>query len=220
MNNLEANKKPITLDLAKTIEYLMETRNINMNQLHKKTGVPVTTINRLLNEKNANPTISSLIPIANFFEITLNQLMGIDPSNLDPLIDKYAPKNSLWRNVPIISWERAAEWSANISTANISETISTDILLGNNPYALIISESNWEGFFPNSVIIIDSSILPDHGDYAVILKKGQKRASLKQILIDDDKTYLRPVNKDYQTQILDESYELLGVVVQIRMDRK
>lgn len=221
MKELDANKKNIfTQKLGSSIERLMELHHVNMNQLHKNTGVPLTTINRIINDESVNPTITSLIPIADYFGVTLNQLMGIDPLDSDILVGKYARKRDLWTDVPIINWEDTAEWPLNLHTLAISNAISTDVTLGEHPFALVINEMNWEGFFPNTILIVDSNLQPEHSDYAVVLKLGQKRASLKQILIDDDKTYLRPVNKDYQTQLLDESYKLLGVVVQIRMDRR
>lgn len=221
MKELKNNKKCMLTDkLSSSIEKLMELHGVNMNQLHKNTGVPLTTINRLINDNNVNPTITSLIPIADFFEVTLNQLMGIDPLDSDLLVGKYAKKRGLWTDVPIITWEQASEWPANVSTLTINNVISTDVPLGDHPFALVINEINWEGFFPNSIIIVDTTLHPEHSDYAVALKSGQKRASLKQILIDDDRTYLRPVNKDYQTQLMDDSYKLLGTVAQIRMDRR
>jgi SOS-response transcriptional repressor LexA len=221
MKELDTNKKNmLTEKLGSSIEKLMGLHHINMHQLHKNTGVPLTTINRIINDKNVNPTITSLIPIADFFGITLNQLMGIDPLDSDLLVGIYARKRDLWTDVPIVTWEQAAEWPLNSASLTINNVISTDVTLGAHPFALLISETNWEGFFPNSIIIADATFIPEHSDYVVVLKAGQKRTSLKQILIDDDKTYLRPVNKDYQTTLMDESYKLLGVVVQIRMDRR
>jgi SOS-response transcriptional repressor LexA len=217
----ELEKKNIAAEnLGITIEKLIKLQHTNMHKLHKKTGVPLTTINRLINDKNVNPTISSLIPIADFFDVSLNQLMGIDPLESDSLVGKYIKKQKLWTEIPIISWEDAIQWPLNSLNISIEKVISTDILLNANSYALIIIETNWEGFFPNSILIIDSVVTPEHGDYVIIWKIGQKIASLKQVLMDDDKVYLRPVNKDYQTQLLNESYKILGVISQIRMDRK
>lgn len=221
MKELDIDKKNIfTANLSSTLEKLMRIHPINMSQLHKHTGVPITTINRLLNDKNINPTISSLLPIANFFGITLNQLMGIDPLDSDLLVGKYSNKRTLWTEIPIITWEQAAEWPSNFNIDELRNVISTDVTLGQHPFALIINEINWEGFFPNSIIIVDLTAIPEHGDYVVVLKNGQKRVSLKQILVDDDKIYLRPVSKDYQTQLLDDTYKIIGTVAQIRMDRR
>lgn len=202
--------------LSKTINKLMQLHRINMHQLHKNTGVPLTTINRLVNDKKINPTINSLLPIADYFGITLNQLMGIDPLNSELLVGKYSSKRELWTQVPIINWEQVIDWPK----VTFQHVISTDLVLNKNPFALVVQEVNWEGFFPNSVLIVDQVNMPEHRDYAVVLKNGQKRASLKQILMDDDKIYLRPLNKDYQTQIMDNSFRIIGVVMQIRIDRK
>lgn len=53
--------------------------------LSKHTGVPYTTIARLRNSPNSNPTSSTLRPIAQFFDITIDQLLGDHPLPSDRL---------------------------------------------------------------------------------------------------------------------------------------
>lgn len=219
---IDDHKQAITTPAAfsSTMTKLMARRGINMSQLHKQTGVPLTTINRMVNESNVNPTISTLIPIAEYFGITLNQLMGIDP--LDPTMDARIPtkKNIIWTEVPIITWEQSVQWSNTNPKPTKLESVSTDANISDQSFALIIEEANLEGFIQNTIIIVDPTATYEHGDYVVMNKSDQKKASLKQLLIDDGQIYIRPLNKDFQTRMIDDSYNILGVVVQIRMDRK
>jgi SOS-response transcriptional repressor LexA len=205
--------------LTKVLNKLMALRNVSMNQLHKLTGVPLTTINRMATSKNINPTIATLIPIANYFGVTLNQLMGIDPLNTGLATNQNCEKTAILINVPLITWEQAISWSTDHAKIKTEKTISTDARLRANSFALIITEPTLEGFFPTSVLIVDSEANPEHSDYAIVYKIGQKRATLKQILIDDDKIYLRPLNKEYQTQMMSKSYIILGTVAQVRSNR-
>jgi SOS-response transcriptional repressor LexA len=209
-----------TSKFSGTLEKLMKLRGINMSQLHKSTAVPLTTINRMVNESSVNPTISTLIPIADYFGVTLNQLMGIDPLETNTSGGMVAKKSKYWKEIPIINWDQTINWDNNSAKHVLLNTISTDANISDNSFALIIKDSNLEGFMPNSVIVVDTCANYEHGDYVIIAKAEQHRASLKQILMDDDLTYIRPLNKNYQTQIMDNSYKIIGVVIQIRMDRK
>ena len=221
MKEITTDKKNMFSEsLSKTLLKLLEINKTNMRQLHKNTGIPFSTINRMINESDHNPTINSLLPIADYFGITLNQLMGIDPLDSDMLIGIYSKKREHWTKVPIIDWEQAFGWHKNPSTENIQETITTDVILNNNPFALVINETNLEGFMPNTVIIVDAITNIEHGDYVVTSKLDQKKSSLKQVLIDDGRVYLRPLNKNFQTHVMDDAYKIIGIVIQIRMDTK
>lgn len=62
--------------LNNTLEYLIKKCGININQLHKHTGIPLSTLKRLKLNKENNPTLASLAPIANHFSVSLDQLTG------------------------------------------------------------------------------------------------------------------------------------------------
>ena len=66
--------------LSAILNHLMAESRIDGVQLSRRTGVPVTTINRLRkNDVDNNPTLSTLVPLANFFVITVSQLIGDGP---------------------------------------------------------------------------------------------------------------------------------------------
>ena len=69
--------------LSQTLERLMATRTINDIRLSQATGVPSTTIARLRTNSEANPTVSSLRPIARFFGVSISQLLGDAPFFID-----------------------------------------------------------------------------------------------------------------------------------------
>lgn len=206
--------------MRSSLTELMRVKGANMSQIHKDTGVPLTTITRLIHSKNPNPTIASLLPIAKYFGVTLNQLMGLDPLNLNNLSSSNLGAKTLrpWLHIPLINWEEAAHWPGG-PPCSIAKHITSDCELSNHAFALKVVETNWEGFFVGSILIVDPKVTPEHGDYVVVLKENQTRTSLKQLLKDDDKLYLRPISKDYQTQPMDPSFQIKGVMVQTRLDR-
>ncbi len=66
--------------LSAILNHLMAESKIDGVQLSRRTGIPVTTINRLRkNDADNNPTLSTLVPLAHFFAITVSQLIGDEP---------------------------------------------------------------------------------------------------------------------------------------------
>jgi SOS-response transcriptional repressor LexA len=193
---------------------LMRRCRVKVSELHKTTGVPLTTLKRMKNDVNSNPTLSSIIPVANFFGLTIDQLVGIVPLPSDKLLGTYQEKRGYWINVPIIQWEEVIDWpQININTYSV---ISTDAEIARESFALIIETSDLTGFLANSILIIDPQAKPEHGDYIIAIKEGEKTTSLKQLLVHEGEAYLKPVNPHYKTVSLDMSYKILGLVVQVK----
>jgi len=60
------------------LEKLMESRGLNKNTLAKESGIPYTTIDGFWKKGCDNIKLSTLIKIANYFEVSLDYLLGYD----------------------------------------------------------------------------------------------------------------------------------------------
>ncbi len=58
---------------------LLCDHNLNAIELSRALNIPNQTIYQLLNKDDACPKISTLLPIAKFFKITIGQLIGDEP---------------------------------------------------------------------------------------------------------------------------------------------
>jgi transcriptional regulator with XRE-family HTH domain len=65
-------------NLSKILSKLMEENGIDDAILARNTGVPAATIARLRANPKANPTASTLRPLAKFFNLSVSQLLGDD----------------------------------------------------------------------------------------------------------------------------------------------
>lgn len=70
---------PLMGNLADTLSHLMFKKGIKSAELARKTGVGQPVIYRLMTGITDNPQINTLKPIADYFGVSLDQLVGIIP---------------------------------------------------------------------------------------------------------------------------------------------
>lgn len=195
--------------LSDNLNFLMAKARINASELARKTDLPASTINKIRNRDNSNPTLLTLIPLANYFSMTVSQLVG----------DESLSGISLCaRRLPLITWEEAVSWP-NIDKENFS-LLDIQNKYGENAYALKVEEEGWEGFARDSFLIIDPIVPAEHRDFVIVHKIGQKNSSLKQILYDEGQSYLKPVMTGYKLTECTDQHKILGVVMEYRKQLK
>lgn len=206
--------------LSENLRRLMEEFKINTVQLHKNTGVALTTIKRIRSNPDANPTITSLIPLANFFSVSINQLIGIDPLPGELSAGVYAEKRELWTEVPVIEWQDISKWP-NIDLAT-KPTIQTDATLSESAFAVVLESDTFKGFGPGSVLIIDTLVQPNHKDFAIAHDQQENRTALMQKLTQDDTSYFESLDSaaTHSVADMDGNLRIVGTLLQVRMDMK
>ena len=195
------------------LEYLMKEQGINTQQLHKHTGVPLSTLKRLRLNKENNPTVASLVPIAQYFNVSVDQLLGIDP-----LEKKNCLQNGI--TVPIIEWENASNPQKDKYKQSFASLLVTDMALSQHSYALIIKEQQWSNFLPGSLLVIDPQLTPNNRDFLIIAEEKVQFPQLYQLLIFKSKPYLKTSDSASEIISFTNNYKNLGVVIQIRMNYK
>ena len=197
---------------------LMALTKISRHELHRQTGVPTSTIQRMCVEEKPNPTISTLKPIAKFFNITLNQLIGDSPLPNDARIGMTFQKQETWHNIPVITWQEAIKWPNGDIDILSKPIVSTDINTNENMFALEIPNNDWVGFRKGTILIVDPKSSPLDRGFVIAYKKGLDKATIKKHLIYDGEVYLEPLNKIFKTVELSNDFLIIGTVVQLKLD--
>ncbi len=199
--------------LSDNLNHLMSVAGINASELARLTGIPASTIKKIRNRNNPNPTLMTLVPIAKQFNVTLSQLVG---DRIEE--NKQGIESSCFcagqKSAPIISWADALSWPK--ISSNVFQRVIVDDAYNEAVYALIVSESDWVGFAENSLIIIDPSAMPAHRQYALVCREGQSSPTIRQFLLDDGQMYFRSVVDGSHSIISASQYQVLGVVVEYR----
>lgn len=207
--------------LNSILKALMTEIRINESELARRTGIGQPVIHRICSGETDNPKVATLSPIANFFAISISQLIGDEPLPVNRIPGTYNPGITGWTQIPLLSWEQAANWPNLGESSKPTQTISTDLNLNENSYALTVKDVTMEPRFPEgTVLIVDPNLQPQDRDFVIVHINGQKLPSFKQVLIDGDNVYLKPLNPDFKTVLLDKQHKFLGVMVQARMNFK
>lgn len=199
--------------LNNTLEYLIKKWGININQLHKCTGIPLSTLKRLILNKENNPTLASLTPIANYFSISLDQLTG-----REALSQKNNEINGL--NIPLIHWKDIINTSKNRRHLAFSSLLIRDITLNESCFILVIKDNNVNNFLAGSFLVIDPNLKGRSRDFIIVHKKGMRKPRLMQKIVYENKIYFKNLNAGSEIIKSSDLYKILGVVVQIRMNYK
>ncbi|MES2998653.1 MAG: S24 family peptidase [Pseudomonadota bacterium] len=200
---------------------LMAELGINESELARRTGIGQPVVHRICSGETDNPKVATLSPIANFFAVSIDQLIGTEPLSPDRIPGTFNPDAQGWRQIPLLGWEQILSWPNLTQKTGPLPTISTDIELSQHAYALAVRDTTMEPRFPEgTVLLIDPDLKPNSLDFAIIHIEGQNLPNFKQILIDGEHTILKPLNSDFKTLLLNKPHKFLGVMVQSRMDFK
>ena len=182
----------------------MADARINSSELARATGLPATTIKRIRNNTQCNPTLSTLEPIANYFSITLNELLGKH---------KIQPQHG--STLPLLKWSDDFQLAIH---QNDTHTINTELSLPAGSFALPIESDELHPFSKGGVILIDCTRTPKTFDYVIIKQQGGTEAILKKLIIESNEKYLKSLVPGIQLTPLSELTQILGVVTQYKLN--
>ena len=198
-------------NLAKNLKYLLNDSEITVSTLSAKTGVNKGQISRMMNNKTPNPSINTLSPIAKFFNISLDQLIGVQPIAKSRDFGIVIPINRLI--IPIIDWALIKNWKDIYKNYIPSETVDASNDISKTSFALRIVDERYEPLFKrNSLLIVDPRLKVSNRDYTIVEQKGE--VLIKQIIIDK-----KIIEKDLisgRIKVIKEIPENLGIIVENR----
>ncbi len=204
--------------LSDNLNFLMAEVHISADELARRTGVPASTIKKIRNKYNPNPTLTTLLPLAAYFSIKLGQLVGDEPLPDSRLRGLYKVNPDILKHLPVISWQEAIDWPKNKN--DLYSTMTSEFDCSENAYALVVEEDDWENLAKGTALLVDPLVNPEHRDFVIVYKAGQHAPLLKQMLFDEADRYLKPVIQGYNIVQLTDEHKILGVVVEYKKHLK
>ncbi len=177
------------LQLASILKKLLFKNNMRPTELSKETKVSDANIHRILTGESKNPYKTTTEPIANFFGISVEQLLGVEPLPSD----LYLGEDSCTKILPLLSWSsldkrsQITSTSKEVAVMNVSE----------NGFAVVNPDSSMEPLFQKgSILIFDPNRAPQDRSFVLIKLSNPKCYVFRQVVFDLNQKHMKALNPD------------------------
>ncbi len=190
------------------------------SDLARATGIPIPTAQRIVAGGCKNPHMSSLKPIADYFEIELDQLKGLKP--IEWLNDTAQLKALGVHSIPLLYWPDVKEGISvhSIGTQKKAKKIFTETPVSNHAFALKLKDSSMEPIFPmDSLVIFDPNQVYKDRYYVLVKLQSQDEPLFRQLIIDAGDLFVKPLHPDLQhfrIHLLGQNDKILATLVEAR----
>lgn len=213
--NILYNNNNSTLSII--LSELIEKFNITEAELSRATKLPKATINRIKTGKVTDPKSSTLTLIANYFNISIDQLLGNKPLIID------SPKVNIIK-IPIIEWDHLKKIKKFISDDIYNKGYTNWIHFecenrtdSCSLFALQIEgDAMWPYFDEKSLVIVDSSLKVENRDFVIAYIAKSDEVILRQILIDSKSKILIPLNTLFSEIEVKDQDQIIGVIAHVK----
>lgn len=194
----------MTTDLAKRLLQLMLVHKLSETKLSLATGINQAIISRILHNKTQNPRIDTVRKLADYFSISIDELIGIEDikQNSQPL-----------HKIPLISWELIKNFESE-------KQINSDFIYAEveKPYRCYATEMPNQSMLPyineKSQLIVDTAQAHRDGDFVIAYLNNEKRTMARKY-IKDTTIKLVATNSHYQSYTLSDNIQIIGTIIKI-----
>lgn len=201
------------------IKFLIDDVKIKEAELARQTGITQTTLNRLINDPNADPKISTLKPIADFFGISVSQLIGEEEIKNRIPGTFHITNSAAWSTLPVIAWEDIDNFIEHkISDEHCKSWVGTEKLISENSFGLHARAFMEPRFRQNSILLVDPKSKIKDGSF-VVVRLGEKDITVREVLNDGQNFYLKHFDANFpHIKYNKKQHRILGAIVEARLD--
>lgn len=218
---VETENKP---KIATILQQLIDRSKIRPSDLIAQTGLPHNTVYMILNGKVNVPNGATLMAFADYFNVTMDYLVGREPNNKEE--DDFIESVKGLIFIPIIQWSNINDWfhyqGSWVSRCKKSwgnpkhKYIEFSDQGSTNAFALQIDRIYLARIFPeSSLIIVNPKSEINDGDY-VLIKDENENIDLWQINEFNQKQYIQALSIKSEATELKPPLTVLGKVVEHR----
>ena len=184
------------------------------SELARRLRLPSPTVNRLLSGHVTDPRTSTLVQIADYFGITVGQLIG-----KEELVEADVSMSQPSMQIPLFTHEN------NILSAHQTKTFAWHTELAvqyPQVFAVELCHGKFSPLFPQgTILIVDPDAQCHDSDYVLLNMGKSHHVTLKEYIIDGDDVYFYPIKKGLKILQPDASdYLLHGVVLEAHINFK
>lgn len=188
------------LCLAHNLNNLMRDKSVDTKQLSALTGVSISLLNSL-KRGDGNPTLGTLITLANFFDVSIDSLILSD-----------ARKRGTVAIIPVYEIQVAHEANKPIAIKNIYLKIEED--KNTSHYAIQLDNSSLMPFFDKgSIFLISNHNKYTDGDI-VLVRINNEYNVFRRVFIKNKGLLFQYISLDADLHSYD-NYKIIGPVIKV-----
>ncbi len=205
------------LEISNILNYLLKSMRLSEAELARNVNIPRATINRLVSGKTPDPRASTLNAIAEYFNISVDQLLGKKPIFLAQIESNITPKQE---SIPVLNIEDCRDWDEiihQLTNDSHFDWVSIDPTIEKGKFAVRVQgESMWPQFDKDTILIISPESEPKNRDFVIAYIKKSGDILFRQLIIENRYKFLRAINTMFPAISLEPQDVIIGVVIQIR----
>lgn len=203
------------------LRYLMkDIGDISEGELFRRTGVPQPTIHRILSGATPNPRMDSIEPLAEFFNVTPDQMLGRIPLPRDRIPGTFVALTETKNIVPLLHWSEIVYWPKILKNPDFKTDrnwITSVSGIKGAAFALKITSTDYLPEFRNgTIIIVDSTRTPKNGDFVLGIAKKNNAAVLGQVSLEKNYLVLVALSESCGELVIGRAVDLCGVIAEAR----
>jgi SOS-response transcriptional repressor LexA len=189
--------------------------DMSESALARAVNLPKATVNRVLSGSTPDPRAGTLLPIAQYFNITIEQLMGAAEL---PINSPLRSTNSLMVKIPFISFENLTSWIKDeYKPEKFYEITSfSNKILDSNCFITQIKSDEMAPLLSKNSFLIVKKHIKIQDDDVIILVFYDEIIIRKYIILKGEK-YLVSSNPTSDIINFEETMKLIGVVIEGRI---
>ncbi|MNJ33331.1 putative HTH-type transcriptional regulator [compost metagenome] len=206
---------------------------ISQAALARACGIKPPSVHDWISGKTKSIEGQNLLLAAEFLRVTPKWLAtGRGPmsktSNQEPEASNVASALQPTRSFsyPEISWVQAGSAREAIDMGNVAlcPQHTSDVWAGEDAFWLKVvgnsmSSTSGNSFPEGFLILVAPDIEPRPGQFVVARMIDTNEATFKQLIRDAGELYLKPLNPSYSTKAMDDTWEIVGTVVDGKMPK-
>ncbi|RWU18089.1 peptidase S24 [Pseudomonas alkylphenolica] len=204
----------------------MHELGMSGGELARKSGVPQPTIHRILTGTSASPRQENVEKIARVLGVTTEWLWKGEgsPTLVTSLQSNIEAGPKVRGFVPLISWVQAGAWcemQEPFELENVESWLPCAVSHSSTTFALrvrglsMFNPHERRSFRDGDIIFVDPAKDYENGSLVIAKLADSKEATFKQLVLEGDRQFLKPLNPSWPDPIIELPADALicGVVI-------
>lgn len=197
-------------NISDILKMLIAQSGLREAELARRMEIPVATLNKIKKGRINDPRGSTLLQLADYFGLTVDQLLGNTPIEKGlkasichvPILDE---DKILSTNLQMLNYKNHDKWlSCNFSHSIVRHKTLAMQVNGDAMYPL---------FDRSTVIVIDADATPKSHQYVLAFIKSRGELVLRELLIDGGLKILKALDKNFASIEMCDGDYIVGTVI-------